>query len=111
MIAEEVFVGEHASGNTSDLRNATENARDMVTRFGMSRLGLGQIDIKGGAMEFRIQEEINYILQECYEDTKKLIEDNKAAMENAVNYLQKNREITEEQFIKEITKENKSKKS
>ena len=111
MIAEEVFVGEHASGNTSDLRNATENARDMVTRFGMSRLGLGQIDIKGGAMELRIQEEINYILQECYDDTKKLIEDNKAAMENAVNYLQKNREITEEQFIKEITKENKSKKS
>ncbi len=111
MIAEEVFVGEHASGNTSDLRNATENARDMVTRFGMSRLGLGQIDIKGGAMELRIQEEINYILQECYDDTKKLIEENKSSMENAVNYLHKNREITEEQFIKEITKENKSKKS
>ena len=110
MIAEEVFLGEHANGNTSDLRKATHNARDMVTRFGMSNLGLAQIDSYGGVLELKIQEEVNNILKECYDETIKLIQDNKESMSRVVDFLYKHREITEEQFMKELSKENKSKK-
>jgi cell division protease FtsH len=38
-LAEEIIYGEISNGATSDLENANQTARSMVTQFGMSRLG------------------------------------------------------------------------
>ena len=43
MASEAIFTGEFENGNTSDLKKSTRIARDMITRYGMSDIGFGQI--------------------------------------------------------------------
>ena len=102
MISEEVFLGEFASGNSSDLEVATDFAKRMVTRYGMSKLGYGRISEVSGEMAVIVQKEINDILQECFEKAKAIIEENKDIMMKAVDYLYEHKEIDEEAFIKVI---------
>ena len=99
MAAEEEFIGEFSNGNSSDLENATRVAKNMITRYGMSELGFGQIEETNGAMAVKVQEEINSILSECYNDTQKIIKENKQKMKNVIDFLLKQKEITEEQFL------------
>ena len=99
MVSEEVFLGEFSNGNSSDLEKATEYAKDMIVKYGMSNLGYGQINNESGEIAVLVQREINNILKECFESTKKLIEENKNKMEKIVDYLYDKKEIDEEQFI------------
>ena len=100
MAAEESFIGEFANGNTSDLEKATRIAKNMVTRYGMSSLGYGQIKMNGGSFDIKIQEEINRILDECYKETKKILLENKEKILRLVEFLLDNKEITEEDFFR-----------
>ena len=100
MISEEVFLGEFANGNSSDLKTATSLAKQMVTMFGMSSLGYGTIDKVEGEIAVLVQNEINDILQDCYEKAKAIITENKDIMIKAVDYLFEHKEIDEETFIK-----------
>jgi AAA+ superfamily predicted ATPase len=102
MGAEELFIGEFANGNTSDLEKATTIAKNMVTKFGMSRFGIGQIDNISGELATRVTEEINYILDDCYTDTKKILADNKNKVLALVDYVLDKKEISEEEFINVI---------
>ena len=99
MVSEEVFLGEFSNGNSSDLEKATAYAKDMIVKYGMSSLGYGQIDNESGEIAVLVQKEINNILKECFDNTKKLIEENKDKMEKIVDYLYEKKEIDEEQFI------------
>lgn len=99
MACEEVYFGEFANGNTSDLEKATNIAKNMVTKYGMSSLGLGQISEVSGEMAKVVQDEINKILDECYRDTVELLKKNKGSIDKVVDYLMQNKEITEEEFI------------
>lgn len=100
MASEEVFLNEFANGNTSDLEKATNIAKNMITKYGMSRLGLGQITNLEGEIALKVQEEINYILEDCYQKTINIIKQNKEQIEKEVKYLLENKEITEEEFLK-----------
>jgi ATP-dependent Zn protease len=97
--AEEVFLGFYKNGGTSDLRHATAVARDMITRFGMSDLGLAHIPSKNTELEKMIYDEENRILKKCFEEVKELIRDNKDRMSNVVEYLLEHGEINEEEFV------------
>ena len=99
MVSEEVFLGEFSNGNSSDLEKATQYAKDMIVKYGMSSLGYGQIDNESGEIAVLVQKEINNILKESFDNTKKLIEENKDKMEKIVDYLYDKKEIDEEQFI------------
>lgn len=97
-VAEEVFRGYHKNGNTSDLKTATCYAKQMVTQYGMSELGLAQIDDSAG-MGRAIYDEINKILDKCQKETIELIKQNRSKMEKAITYLLEHKEMTEEDFI------------
>jgi len=99
MVAEEVVLGEFSNGNSSDLEKATQYAKNMVVKYGMSKLGYGQIDKLEGQIALLVQQEVNDILKECFDDVKKIIIENKDKMMNIVNYLFDKKEINEEQFI------------
>ena len=100
MASEEVFLKEFANGNTSDLEKATNIAKNMITKYGMSRLGFGQITSLEGEIALKVQEEINNILEECYQETINIIKQNKEQIEKEVKYLLENKEITEEEFLR-----------
>ena len=92
--SEEVFLGEHGNGGTSDLESATIIATNMVTRFGMSKSGFASF----GDIDGNNRREINDILQEQFEKAKEIIEEHKDQIEKAKEYLLLNRTISDEEF-------------
>ena len=107
MAAEAVYFGEHANGNTSDLEQATNLAYNMITKYGMSDLGYAQIKNPEGEVAKLVFIEQNKILKICYDETYELIKKYKKNMDYVVEYLLKEGEITEEEFIKVFNENNK----
>ena len=107
MVAEAVYFGEHANGNTSDLEQATNYAYNMITKYGMSDLGYAQIKNPEGEVAKLVFIEQNKILKACYDETYELIKKYKKNMDYVVEYLLKEGEITEEEFIEVFNKNNK----
>lgn len=106
MAAEKVYLGEFANGNSSDLEKATELAKNMVATYGMSDLGYGQIKNPDNKMSEIMQNQINKILEECFEKTQEIIKQNKEKMDKIIEYLMEKTEIDEEEFIKVYNGEN-----
>ncbi|MEG1102016.1 MAG: AAA family ATPase, partial [Comamonas sp.] len=96
-IAEEVFMNQMTTGASNDFERATQIARDMVTRYGMSdALGtmvyseqegepfLGRTFSKGTSLSEstmqKVDNEVRRILDEQYALARKLIEDNQDKM-------------------------------
>jgi cell division protease FtsH len=83
-IAEELVFGEMATGAYSDFRHATEIARDMVCRYGMSE-DLGPIVYSQHNGEFvysqhtaeRIDNEVRRITDDCYKKAQLLLVENR----------------------------------
>jgi cell division protease FtsH len=88
-VTEEIVFGEVSTGASNDLSKATETARDMVTRYGMSDIGpisfekdkgltfLGRDMVENKhyseATARQVDIEIEKILHTCYEQCKKII--------------------------------------
>ena len=53
-------------------------------------------------MEKDIQKEVNQILNDAFNDSVEIIKKNKKKMDNVIKYLLDNKEITEEEFIKNL---------
>ncbi len=83
-VAEEMVFGELATGAYSDFRHATEIARDMVCRYGMSE-DLGPIVYSQHNGEFvysqhtaeRIDNEVRRITDDCYKKAQLLLVENR----------------------------------
>ena len=88
--AEEVFLGEVSTGAASDLQQCNNIAKNMIRRYGLSRkfrnmvfgdeneevfLGysMGQVQSYSDQTAAEIDEEIKYIIDTCYEDTKRIL--------------------------------------
>lgn len=106
MVAEDIYFGEHANGNTSDLEKASNLAYNMITKYGMSDLGYAYIKNPGGEIAKLVFGEQNKILKACYDETYELIKNNKSKMDLVVEYLLDKGEITEEEFKKIFNKNN-----
>ena len=104
MVAEDVYFGEHANGNISDLERATTIAYNMITKFGMSDLGYAQIKNPEGEIAKIVFEEQNKILKKCYDETYEIIKKYKPNMDLVIAYLLEKGEITEEEFLAEFNK-------
>ena len=105
MASEEIFYGEFSNGNSSDLRHATYIAQNMITKYGMSSLGFGQIQNPDNTLSLKIESEINNILGDCYNEAKKIIKNNLSIIKKLVHFLLKEKEISENQFLNIINKE------
>ena len=96
---EKIYYGEYESGGSSDLWNATNTAKQMITELGMSSIGLAQIYNPTGDIQKLVLEEENKILEECFNDVTKLLSDNKEKIDKVVEYLVEHTEISEEELI------------
>ena len=93
-VAEEVFFGDVSSGAHNDIEQATRIARLMVTELGMSDLGpikyaSGQDAVflgrdytqtnnsHSGQVAFEIDQQVRKIIDSCYEEARRIIEENK----------------------------------
>ncbi|MBD2354822.1 ATP-dependent metallopeptidase FtsH/Yme1/Tma family protein [Tolypothrix sp. FACHB-123] len=103
--AEEVIFGaaEVTTGAGGDLQQLSGMARQMVTRFGMSDLGPLSLESQQGevflgrdwttrseyseSIASRIDGQVRAIVEDCYENAKKLIRDNRSVTDRLVDLL------------------------
>ncbi len=113
--AEEIILGEIFTGSSSDLKQATEICRQMVTKYGMSeKMGtiyLGSDNEVFVGMEFgqsrpysekyaaMIDEEIQTMLMACYDRAKKLILEYREVLERLVDTLLVEETVGRNEFV------------
>jgi cell division protease FtsH len=108
-VAEEVFCSDITSGASNDLHVATQLAEDMVMRLGMSVSGLRvfkrpegieALTPHAGQKTFEaLDKAINQILDEGYEEAKRIVSENMAAVERVTQALLQQETLTREEFI------------
>lgn len=112
-VAEELIFGENevTSGASSDLQQATNLARAMVTKYGMSKeLGLvaHDYDDNGRSMStetrLRIEQEVKYLLEKAYNNAKTILTTHSKELHALANALLKKETLTGAQ-IKELLAE------
>lgn len=115
--AEFIVFGDITTGASSDIERASEIARNMVTKYGMSD-SLGPITFGSGHDEVflgkdygtvrnyseeiakEIDEEINRIIMVAYDRCKKLLEEHRGSLDELAEYLIKNEKIDGADFEK-----------
>lgn len=112
-IAEAIFFKEVTTGASNDLQRATAIARRMVTQYGMSDVGLVVYEETTGRfmgtevgsskhyseeMAYKIDNEINKIINEAKERTLKLIKENEKLMHSLSKELLKKEVMNDEEF-------------
>lgn len=113
-VAEEIEFGEITTGAHDDFKKATKIARSMVTEYGMSKLGPMMLEEPSGntflgrdytknrnvsdIVAHEIDEEMRNIINECYENTKKILKENKKLLDLIANTLLEEETITKEEI-------------
>ncbi len=112
--AEEIVFDTVTTGAANDIEQATSIARNMVTRFGMSkRFGLmGLATVESQYLDGRasltcadvtaagIDDEVMKLLHESYKKAKKLLKENREIMDKLAAYLIEKETITGKEFMK-----------
>ena len=112
--SEENFIGEITTGASDDLKRATKIARSMVTEYGMSDLGLVQLEQKSEGVflgrdytktkdfsdqvALEIDKEVKKILDECYKNAKKLLSKHETLVLLIADALMEHETLTKEQI-------------
>ncbi len=103
--AEEIFLGEISTGAASDLQHCNRIATNMIKRYGLSPKfknmvfgdenqevfvggSFGQVQSYSDATASEIDKEIQRIIDECYEDAKRILLEKKNVMEGLATRLQ-----------------------
>jgi cell division protease FtsH len=115
--AEEVVYGTKTTGAENDIEQATNMARNMVTRWGMSdKVGMVQLAPRGNAYlggdggfmgdkpfseetAALIDAEVQKIIHGCHEDAKRLLTEHRAALDGLVKALLEKETLTEEEIL------------
>lgn len=114
--AEEVTFGEISTGASNDLKQASELARELVTKYGMSKK-LGPISFGNGEEVFlgremmshknysesfasKIDEEVRDFINHAYKTAKKIITSRQKALKKIADTLLKKEVIEGEEFNK-----------
>ncbi len=118
--AEEVEFKTVTTGASNDIQRATKIARSMVTLYGMSSkfdmVALEDIENRylDGRMvsncseqtQKEIDQEVQSIIKQCHIRARKILEDNKKALDELSAYLISKENITGEEFMKILNKVN-----
>ncbi|HAU87231.1 MAG TPA: AAA family ATPase [Lachnospiraceae bacterium] len=111
--AEEICFDSVTSGASNDIEQATKLARAMVTQYGMSdHLGfVGLESVQNRYLDGRavmncseqtareIDKEVHDIIEECYKNAKKMLEENIDILNEIAEYLFEKETITGKQFM------------
>ena len=114
-VAEELVFDDITTGASQDIKQATQMARDMVTRYGMSE-NIGLICYKDDDDEVfigrdlahahnysegvasAIDAEVKNIIDHAYEEAKRIIGENRKVLDRCANLLLEKEKITREEF-------------
>ena len=111
--AEELVFNTQTSGAANDIERATELARNLVARFGMSEkfgmMALGSVQsqyLDGGYSMNCAQEtfaladkEVATLLQKCHDEARTLLEENREMLDKIAGYLFEKETITGAQMM------------
>ena len=113
-VAEELVFGEISAGAVNDIEKITKIAKAMVRVFGMSSLGpIQYADPQGNVFLGRdynngnnysagvaaeIDKEVRKIVDECYEDCKRILSENRDLLDLIANSLFEEETLTKEQI-------------
>ncbi|MCF0237901.1 MAG: cell division protein FtsH, partial [Sphaerochaetaceae bacterium] len=116
-VAEQMLNGQTTTGPVSDIKQATNIARRMVTEWGMSDLGFIALGSEGEPLflgreiaqhkDFsdetarKIDSEINKILDNCMKDAKTILSDHKDQLEKLANELMA-KETLDDKEVREL---------
>jgi cell division protease FtsH len=109
-VAEELFCDDITSGAANDLQVASELAEEMVMHLGMSVTGLrvfnrpeGYEALTGphaGQQTFEaIDQAIKQILDECYSEARRIVTENRGAVERVTHCLLQQETMTRWEFV------------
>ena len=112
--AEEIVFYTVTTGASNDIEQATKIARAMITQYGMSDrfglMGLESIQTKyldgravlncGEATAGEIDEEVMKMLKSAYAEAKKLLSENREALDKIAEFLIEKETITGKEFMK-----------
>ena len=112
--AEEIVFDTVTTGASNDIEQATKIARAMITQYGMSDrfglMGLESIQNKyldgravlncGEATAGEIDEEVMKMLKSAYAEAKKLLSENREALDKIAEFLIEKETITGKEFMK-----------
>ncbi|MBQ0028113.1 MAG: ATP-dependent zinc metalloprotease FtsH [Lachnospiraceae bacterium] len=114
-IAEEIVFDDITTGASNDIKRATEEARKMVTKYGMSE-NIGVINYDDDDEEVfigrdlahtrshseyitgEIDKEVKQIIEDCYNKAKTMILENREVLEKSAELLIQKERITREEF-------------
>ena len=112
--SEEIFMEQLTTGASDDLKRATKIARSMVTKYGMSELGLVQLEEEhegvflgrdyaksrdfSDQVALEIDEQVRKILDECYKNAKKLLSKHETLVLLIADALMEHETLTKEQI-------------
>ena len=103
--AEECILGKVASGCQSDLDKASRLLNDMFNEYGMSDT-LGLISTRnnkiGLEMQQNMDKEKKATLEMCYNETKKMLEENRHLFDKVLNVLLEKGSLSGEEFVELI---------
>ena len=114
-IAEELIFEDITTGASQDIKSATATARKMVTRYGFSE-SIGMVNYDNDDDEVfigrdlahtrsysenvanRIDEEVHSIIDKCYEEAKRIINEHIEVLHRSAELLIEKERITREEF-------------
>lgn len=111
--AEELVFDTVTTGASNDIERATKLARSMVTQYGMSEhfglMGLESVEHRyldgravmncGEATAAEIDKEVMQMLKKAYEEAKRLLSENRAALDQIAAFLIEKETITGKEFM------------
>lgn len=114
-VAEELVFDDITTGASQDIKQATELAKAMVTKYGMSDVvglvnyggdddeifigrDLAHTRSYGESVATRIDEEVKNIIDECYARARSLIEEHRSVLDRCANLLLEKEKITRAEF-------------
>ena len=114
-IAEEIIFGDITTGASADIKRATGIARNMVSRYGMSdKIGFINYESDndevfigrdfGHTKNFsekksaEIDDEVKHIIDECYDEAKRILTENRAILDAGAELLIERERINREEF-------------
>ncbi len=113
-IAEQLIFGDYTTGASQDIKQATEMATKMVTKYGMSE-NIGMIHYGGDdeifigrdfghtrgyseKMAAAIDTEVKNLIDSCYADARRIIEDHMDVLHASANLLMEKEKIDQKEF-------------
>ena len=112
--SEELFMEQQTTGASDDLKRATKIARAMVTKYGMSELGLVQLEEEhegvflgrdyaksrdfSDQVALEVDKQVRNILDDCYKNAKKLLSKHETLVLLIADALMEHETLTKEQI-------------